>query len=308
VSVPKGLARGARDGETELLIVADLDGTLIAAHRNAPGWEHDVRLLPGFCRRIRALPGVEMACVTGRRAASARRVLAEPMWVIGVHGAETLEPGSDTLLRYELDPAHAAALATLAARLRERCPRGMRLEDKEVVVAVHHPGISTAEATAVLEPLLDWAESRGLHRVAGRGWIEVRPPGLPDKGTALVALVDAIRPRVLAVAGDDHGDAMMFDAAHELVARGAVADAHTAFVAGPGADLELGGRADVVLEGPRQCRAWLLALAEGRLSAEDLPAERLPADNLPAEKTPSPGRARTGPDEGPRSPIDTFGG
>jgi hypothetical protein len=107
---------------------------------------------------------------------------------------------------------------------------------------------------------------------------------------------------VLAVAGDDHGDAMMFDAAHELVARGAVADAHTAFVAGPGADLELGGRADLVLESPRQCRAWLLALAEGRL-----PAENVPTENFPAE-TPSQGRARTGPDEGPRSPIDTFGG
>ncbi|MFJ6194880.1 trehalose-phosphatase [Micromonospora sp. NPDC092111] len=260
----------------DLLIAADLDGTLIPPTSTAPDWQTERDQLPDFCRRLGAAPAVTFVCVTGRRAQSARRVLGAPTWVVGLHGAESLAPYSPVPVRHPVPDAVTGALAALAAELRDSCPAGMQVEDKQLMLTIHHPGYPPDTAAHALAAVTTRARDAGLRQVPGRGWTELRPPSLPDKGDAVLDLVRRFRPRRLAVAGDDHGDGPMFRAARALARRGTLALAGCAHVRTPGAHPDTERLADVVVDSPAACRAWLLGLA----TTTDPPGQRRP-DPLP---------------------------
>ncbi|MFG2041328.1 trehalose-phosphatase [Dactylosporangium sp. NPDC048998] len=255
-----------------VLVAADLDGTLVPASPHLPGWRDERDELPGFCARLTGTAGVTFACVTGRRALSARRVLGAATIVVGLHGAEVLRPEDDEPVRHPVPPAVAAGLRTLAAhaealvaRLNERPDGpGLTVEDKGLILTVHHVAVPAASAARMLAPLAGRAAAAGLVVVPGRGWTEVRPPGLPDKGDAVLDLVRRHRPAVLAVAGDDRGDAAMFRAAGRAMAEGMVSRVHRIHVRGPGAEQSNEDLADVVLDSPRECREQIVALVAHR--------------------------------------------
>jgi trehalose 6-phosphate phosphatase len=145
------------------------------------------------------------------------------------------------------------------------------VEDKEVILAVHHPGTSTRLARTRLAPAVTVARGHGLRVVDGRGWTEFRVPSCPDKGTAVAALVRRWRPRLLVVAGDDLGDVAMFETADRLRRHGHVERCVRLAVRGPGALAARGHGCDLVLDDPAACRAWLLGQA---LSATCGPGQR----------------------------------
>jgi trehalose-phosphatase len=207
----------------------------------------------------RALPGVALACATGRRALDARKVLGAPIWVAGVHGAEILAPYARRPTPYPGPPKQLPVIRRFARSVADLnlCPSGMHTEDKEVALAFHHLSFSAQEAERQLVIPVRLARDSGLHVVRGRGWTEVRHPHLPHKGDIVAELVRRWRPRRLVVAGDDHGDLAMFGSAQQLTNEGLIEHHICVAVQGMGTPAECGRNADVILDGPLACRTWL---------------------------------------------------
>ncbi|AJE80959.1 SalE [Streptomyces albus] len=247
----------------DTLICADLDGTLVPPSPPTPDMARHTADLRELCGRLPAHPRLALVCVTGRRALNAREILASPLWVAGVHGAESLAPYAYEALPHPRSVPHLPAVRRVARLIRELalCPPEMHIEDKEVVLAVHHARLPAERAASRLSRLASLGRASGMEVVAGRGWTEIRPPGSPHKGDAVVEMVRRWRPRRLVVAGDDHGDLAMFEAADRLVEEGSIDRATCVAVRGPGADPECLRRAQVVLEGPDACRTWFRGLA-----------------------------------------------
>ena len=125
-----------------------------------------------------------MACVSGRSAAEARRLVGVGgIAYAGSHGAELLEPGGTS-------PRVVPAFKSWEERVRrfagERDTRELRLmririEDKGPITAFHWRGVPDEEAAlAWLQGLAQEAETAGLAIHWGRKVLEVRPP-VPDR-------------------------------------------------------------------------------------------------------------------------------
>ncbi|AZQ32380.1 hypothetical protein EJ357_02050 [Streptomyces cyaneochromogenes] len=242
----------------QTLILTDLDGTLLPANAPSSDMARHQADLHDLCRLLLAQPHCAVVCVTGRRALNARDILAAPLWIAGVHGAELLAPYAGAPLPHPRMSRPLPEVRRLARDILELdlCPAEMHVEDKGVVLAVHHPHLPADRAAVPLARLISLARASGLVVVAGRGWTEIRPPCPPHKGDVVVEMVRRWRPRRVIVAGDDHSDVAMFDAAGRLREAGLVEQAICVAVSTPGAAPECIRRAHVVLEGPAECRAW----------------------------------------------------
>ncbi|NJQ00272.1 trehalose-phosphatase [Streptomyces zingiberis] len=247
----------------DTLILTDLDGTLIPAYTSSPEMARHTADLRELCRRLLSLPRLALVCVTGRRALNAREILASPLWIAGVHGAELLAPYCGEPLPHPRSLPHLPTVRRMARTIRELrlCPPEMHVEDKGVVLALHHPRAPADRAANRLSRLISLASASGLDVVAGRGWTELRPPSSPHKGDAVTEMVRRWRPRRVVVAGDDHGDVAMFEAAGRMAKEGLVEQAICVAVSSRGADPESLRRAHVILEGPAACRAWIRSCA-----------------------------------------------
>src|ERR1700733_12609760 len=119
-------------------VLLDIDGTLAPIVRHAADAhvpEATRTLLIEISKRYRLV-----GCVSGRRAATARQIVAiGSIAYIGNHGGELLRPGAT---RPELDPE----LAAWSGRVREFAARSLtaehqrlrvRAEDKEAIAAFH---------------------------------------------------------------------------------------------------------------------------------------------------------------------------
>jgi trehalose 6-phosphate phosphatase len=200
-------------------VLLDVDGVL------APIVQHpDDAHMPESTRRplieVARRYGV-VACVSGRRASDARRIVSlGSIAYLGSHGSEVLMPGAITpQLDRELQAwtrrvqnfAHDAFSEDLR-RLR------VRLEDKEAIAALHWRGVPDEEdAQAAIEKVAAAAEKAGFTAHWGRKVLEIRPPVRIDKGAGIVTL---LRDRNLAAAlyvGDDATDIDAFRGLTELV-------------------------------------------------------------------------------------------
>jgi trehalose 6-phosphate phosphatase len=232
-------------------VMCDIDGTLapIVDHPN------DARVPEAVSRLLGALVGryACVACVSGRSAVDARRVVGQASLVyVGLHGAEVLRPGAERpelnaeMARWER-PIRRFTAARDAAELGRL---GIRIEDKGAITAFHSRGAPDADvAEAALRRVAAEARAAGLATQAGRKVLEVRPPVAADKGLAARALVAAARPRAALFGGDDTTDLDAFDALDGLVAAGELEAAVRVGVRsdeGPPAIVE---RADIVVDG-----------------------------------------------------------
>ena len=245
-------------------VFLDIDGTLapiVERAEDAHVPEEVSRALGSLARRYGCV-----ACVSGRSAADARRLVGVGgIAYAGAHGAELLEPGASS-------PRVLPAFASWTDRVREfghaRDARDLRqlrvrIEDKGPIVAFHWRGAPDEDAARTrVEGIAAEAEDAGFATHWGRKVLEVRPPVPVDKGQAVEELVRRCGIRAAMYAGDDATDLDAFDALDSLRDRGeldAVVKVGVASEEGPQAIV---GRAELVVEGTAGVTQVLAALGE----------------------------------------------
>jgi trehalose 6-phosphate phosphatase len=251
------------DDPSSSAVFCDIDGTLAPIVRRAEDAHvrQDLSVLLGrLARRYGCV-----ACVSGRSAGEARRLVGVGgVYYAGSHGAELLEPGSQSP---RLIPAFKSWEGRVRRFAAERDTRDLRLmrvriEDKGPISAFHWRGVPDEDsARTYLEGLAQEAETAGLATHWGRKVLEIRPPVPIDKGQAVKELVSRTRPSAALFGGDDATDLDAFNALDALVDEGRLGTAVRVGVRsdeGPGAIVD---RADLVVDGVDGFAEVLSALA-----------------------------------------------
>lgn len=245
-------------------VLCDIDGVLAPIVRRAE--EAHVReevsvLLGRLARRYACV-----ACVSGRSAADARRLVGVGgIAYAGSHGAELLAPGSGAprvvpaFKSWEKRVQRFAADRDTPDLRRSR----IRIEDKGPIAAFHWRGVPDEDgARTYLEGLAQEAEGAGFATHWGRKVLEVRPPVRIDKGQAVRELILGASTRTALYAGDDTTDLDAFDALDRLVSEGALDRAVRIGVASDEGPAGIVERADLVVDGPEGFLPVLYALAD----------------------------------------------
>jgi len=255
-------------------VLLDIDGTLAPIVRHAADAhvpEATRTLLIEISRRYRLV-----GCVSGRRAAVARQIVAiGTIAYVGNHGAELLRPGA---IRPEVDPGFAewtARVREFAARVYTGEHQRMRVrsEDKDAIAAFHWRGAPDEDAAAgAVGEIARLAEEEGLAVHWGRKVLEVRPPVVLDKGMGIAALLrgapvggatgpSPTNPVAAALyMGDDTTDLDAFRGLRALVRSGDLEVAVCVAVSSDEAPPELAQEADLTVDGPGGVRGVLEAL------------------------------------------------
>ena len=257
-----GLIAPLRDAPRESAALFDVDGTL-APIVDEPG-EATVPAATREALRALARRFALVACVSGRRAAEARRLVGvDELTYAGNHGLEVLGPGDQ---HATLDPALGE---------RERAARdfvgglepealgvaGMRLEDKGPIQALHWRRSADQEgAERRAHQVAEQARRAGLEPRWGRKVLELRPIVGVDKGSAVRRLLDRDDLKLALFAGDDRTDLDAFRALRELRDAGRLDGAVCIGIASDEAPPELPGETDAVLAGPGELLEMLTAL------------------------------------------------
>jgi trehalose 6-phosphate phosphatase len=201
-----------------------------------------------------------VACVSGRRASDARRIVAlGSIAYLGSHGSEVLLPGS---IAPELDSELQAWTRRVRAFSREAFGDDLRrlrvrLEDKEAIAAYHWRGVPDEDdAQAAVETVARAAEDAGFVVHWGKKVLEIRPPVRIDKGAGIVHLLGDRNLAAALYVGDDVTDVDAFRGLTELAERGRLAHA-----------VRIGVRSD---EGPPQLEEEADAMVDGTDGVRDL--------------------------------------
>ena len=258
------LLRPLRDDPARSAVLLDVDGVL------APIVQHpDDAHMPETTRRplieVAKRYGV-VACVSGRRASDARRIVAlGSIAYLGSHGSEVLYPGSTTP---ELDGELQSWTRRVQAFTRDAFDDELRrlrvrLEDKAAIAAFHWRGVPDEEsAQAAVEAIAARAEQAGFAAHWGKKVLEIRPPVRIDKGAGIVHL---LRDRDLAPAlyvGDDVTDLDAFHGLTELLERGRLGHAVRVGVRSDEGPPQLAEAADAMVDGTDGVRALLQSLLD----------------------------------------------
>ncbi|MGH2956887.1 MAG: trehalose-phosphatase [Solirubrobacterales bacterium] len=251
----------ADPGRAGLLL--DVDGTLapiVARPEQAGVPERTRELLRALASRYALV-----ACISGRRALVARRIVGlDELAYSGNHGFELLPPG-DSAPRPDpsLDGHDEDAARFVAGIDRRRLERaGIRTEDKGAIVALHwREAENEGEAEALAREIASEAEWQGLVAHQGRKVLEVRPNVPINKGIAVASLV-AARPLDAALnAGDDRTDLDAFTALRTLRDDGKLKTVVCVAIGSEEAPPEVAAAADLTVPGPDGFVRVLEALA-----------------------------------------------
>jgi len=244
-------------------ILLDVDGTLAPI---AP--RPDDAAVPGETRELlRALARryAHVACVSGRRALDARRVVGlDELAYSGNHGLELLPPAaSEPRPDPSLDNHDEEAPRFVAALDRAELDRvGLRIEDKGAIVALHWRGAANeGEAESLASEIAAAAEWQGLVPHRGRKVLEIRPNVPINKGIATAAMVAAKPVRAALYAGDDRTDLDAFTALRTLRDDGDLDAAVCVAVEAGEAPPEIAAAADLTVPGIDGVVELLRALA-----------------------------------------------
>jgi len=241
-------------------ILTDIDGTL------APIVERpDEAAVPDRASRLLESLGERyglVGCVSGRRAAEARRLVGiEGISYAGNHGLELLLPGDD---EPRLDPSlqgrETAAAEFMAGVDGDLEDLGLRREDKGPIQALHWRGAEDERAAeSRAHEIATSAGRAGLEPHWGRKVLEIRPVGGGGKGAAVAALLAGDGIEAAAYAGDDRTDLDAFRRLRELREAGELQAAVCVGVFSPEAPPELAEECDLRVEGPE---GWVAILEE----------------------------------------------
>jgi trehalose 6-phosphate phosphatase len=242
-------------------ILLDIDGTLAPIVRytqDAHVPETTRGLLIQLARRYKLV-----ACVSGRTASDARRLVAiGTISYLGSHGTELLRAGWTEPF---FDPAvldwnrriHDFGRESDTAELRRL---RVRIEDKSSIVAFHWRGAPDEDAArAAIDAIAARAEQSGLRTHWGRKVLEVRPPVRMDKGAGIVGFLTDTPGELDAAlyVGDDATDLDAFRGLGELVAEGHLKHAVRISVSSDEGPSELAEEADLVVDGTDGVRGLL---------------------------------------------------
>jgi trehalose 6-phosphate phosphatase len=281
-----------RSDPSRSAVLLDIDGTLAPIVRHADD-AHVPEATRSLLIEIAKRYGL-VGCISGRRAATARQIVAiGSIAYVGNHGGELLRPGAT---RAELDPELAAwseRVRAFAARVYTGAHQRLRVraEDKQAIAAFHWRGApDEAAAAAAVREIAGLAEAEGLAVHWGRKVLEVRPPVALDKGIGVTALLEGVAPggngglsadgradvdggadgagavdvrsslRAALYVGDDTTDLDAFRGLRSLVQAGRLECAVCVAVSSDEAPPELLAEADLAIEGPDGVRALLEAL------------------------------------------------
>jgi trehalose 6-phosphate phosphatase len=250
-------------------VLLDIDGTLAPIVRHAADAhvpEATRGLLIEIARRYRVV-----GCVSGRRASTARQIVAiGTIAYVGNHGGELLRPGATSP---EVDPELAAWTARVRAfAANVYTPEHQRIrvrsEDKEAIAAFHWRGAPDEQtAERAVQEIARRAEEEGFEVHWGRKVLEVRPPVALDKGLGVTALLQSAEDRydgspidAALYVGDDTTDLDAFRGLRALVDGGTLKRALCVAVSSEETPPELAERADLIIDGPGGVRGLLEAL------------------------------------------------
>src|SRR3954471_3323498 len=195
-------------------VLLDIDGVLAPIVRHADDAhvpEPTRTALIAVARRYGLV-----ACVSGRQATTARRIVSlGSITYVGNHGAELLRGGAT---EPELDPE----VARWAPKVHEFADRAwtnelqrlrVRAEDKDVIRAFHWRGAPDEDAAEeAVRRVADTAEEAGLVTHWGRKVLEIRPPVELNKGRGVRRLLEEVALDAALYVGDDTTDLDAFDA------------------------------------------------------------------------------------------------
>jgi trehalose 6-phosphate phosphatase len=243
-------------------VLLDVDGVLapiVAQPDDAHMPETTRRPLIEVARRYGTV-----ACVSGRRASDARRIVAlGSIAYLGSHGSEVLRPGAiapelDRDLQAWTRRVQAFAHEAFGEKLRRL---RVRLEDKEAIAALHWRGTpDEEEALAAVEDVAEAAEKAGFVAHWGRKVLEIRPPVRIDKGAGLVGLLRDTDLAAAVYVGDDTTDLDAFRGLTELQEMGRLQYALRVGVRSDESPSALQDEADTMVDGPEGVRELLRAL------------------------------------------------
>ncbi|HTL75848.1 MAG TPA: trehalose-phosphatase [Casimicrobiaceae bacterium] len=200
-----GIACIAAIMTTRPLLAFDIDGTL-APIVDDPGGARlpaDIQqCLATLARRY------DVAIVTGRAVEDARRMFAfEPRYLVGNHGAEGIPRWAERSQAY-VRTVHGwrEALETCEAL----DATGVTIEDKRYSLSLHYRrapdrGAAHRAIRACVERLEPAATI-----IDGKAVVNLLPPGAPDKGDAVRALIDETQRPTAFYVGDDDTDEAVF--------------------------------------------------------------------------------------------------
>jgi trehalose 6-phosphate phosphatase len=244
-------------------ILLDIDGTLAPIVRHA-----DDAHVPEPTRtqliEVAKRYGL-VACVSGRQAAIARRIVSlGTITYVGNHGAEILRGGATSV---EHDPeieswaqrVQAFARGALTDELQRV---RVRLEDKHAIAALHWRGApDEAAAEAAVVAVGEAAQAAGFWIHQGRKVLEIRPPLPLDKGRGVTRLLEEVDLGAALYAGDDMTDLDAFAALRARRDEGALTTALCIGVASDETPPQLAQSADLLVDGPAGVRGLLSMLA-----------------------------------------------
>ena len=243
-------------------VLLDVDGTLapIVRHADDAAVPEPTRArLIEVARRYACV-----ACVSGRQAAVARRIVSiGSIAYVGNHGAELLRPGGTEV---DLDREVAAWEGRIRrfaddAQGEELHRLRVRAEDKRAIAAFHWRGAPDEEAAEqAVRRIAERAEASGLRTHWGRKVLEVRPPVDIDKGRGLRRLLRDADLRAAVYVGDDRTDVDAFNGLRALAEQGRLGTAVCIGVRSKETPRELEDSADALVDGPLGVRELLETL------------------------------------------------
>ena len=245
--------------EERLGLFLDMDGTLSEIVERP----EDARVSRNIAESLVTLAGrlSLVAVVTGRASVVAESTVGVPGLVyVGNHGLERRENGL-TRLAPEAE-VHRERLGRLFEALaRDFSTGGFEMEDKGGSFAVHYRHTSDPDASQkrLLDALASLAGD-SVKLVMGKMVVNVLPPVVLSKGTALEGLTRERRLTALVSMGDDVTDIDAFRSARELSKTGEVKAACVAVVGG-GAPEELMALADYTVESVAEVEEFLSWMA-----------------------------------------------
>jgi trehalose 6-phosphate phosphatase len=256
------LLRPFRESSDNSAVLLDVDGVLapiVAQPDDAHMPETTRRPLIEVARRYKVV-----ACVSGRRASDARRIVSlGSIAYLGNHGSEVLRPGA---VAPELDRELQAWTRRVQSFMRDAYSEELkrlrvRLEDKEAIAALHWRGVPDEEgAEAAIRAVAERAEASGYRTHWGRKVLEIRPPVRIDKGAGIVSLLRDTDLTAAVYVGDDATDLDAFRGLGELVEMGRLGTALRVGVRSDEGPPALAEEADAMVDGTDGVRALLRAL------------------------------------------------